>query len=134
MSLEIFSLAPTVFQVLKAGELNPKKAKRIVYGQATSDANGIATLYFTDNGLANGNPFLTKIDYAVSSVYSTNSTINARPSVQMREKKVSAKYVSANVTTISGVTVLGISVLGSENPVSGIVVDFLILGSFNTEE
>ncbi|MCG7336158.1 hypothetical protein MHZ95_12875 [Sporosarcina sp. ACRSM] len=134
MSLEIFSLAPTVFQVLQAGEPNPKKAKRIVYGQATSDANGIATLYFTDDGLASGNPFLTTIDYAVSSVYSTNPTINARPRVQMREKNVSAKYVSANVTSISGVTVLGISVLGSENPVSGVVVDFMILGSFNTEE
>lgn len=134
MSLEIFSLAPTVFQALKVGEPNPKKAKRIVYGQATSDANGIATLYFTDNGLATGNPFLTTIDYAVSSVYSTNPTINARPRVQMREKNVAAKYVSANVTSISGVTVLGISLLGSENPVSGIVVDFMILGSFNTEE
>ena len=28
-----------------------QKVKRIVYGQATSDANGIATLYFTDNAL-----------------------------------------------------------------------------------
>lgn len=41
------------------------------------------------------------------------------------------KYVSANVTNISGVTVLGISVLGSENPVSGVIVDFMVLGSFD---
>ena len=75
--------------------------------------------------------YLDTIDYAVSSVYSTNSTINARPRVQMREKNITGKYVSANVTNISGVTVLGISVLGSENPMSGIVVDFMILGSFN---
>ncbi|QFF99954.1 hypothetical protein PB01_14610 [Psychrobacillus glaciei] len=132
MSNEFFLLAPTAFQAFKVGESNPKKAKRIVYGQATSDANGIATLYFTVNGLANGNPLLTTIDYAVSSVYSTNSSINARPRVQMREKNVAAKYVSANVTNISGVTVLGISVLGSENPVSGILVDFMILGSFDS--
>lgn len=132
MSIEFFLLAPTAFQAVKAGESNPKKAKRIVYGQATSDTNGIATLYFTVNGLANGNPLLTTIDYAVSSVYSTNSSINARPRVQMREKNVTAKYVSANVTNISGVTVLGISVLGSENPVSGILVDFMILGSFDS--
>ena len=132
MNLEIMSLAPTVFQVLKVGESNPEKVKRIVYGQATSNANGIATLYFTDDGLASGNPLLTAIDYAVSSVYSTNSSINARPRVQMREKNVPAKYVSANVTTISGVTVLGISVLGSENPVSGVLVDFMILGSFDS--
>ena len=132
MSIEFISLAPTVFQVFKVGESNPEKVKRIVYGQATSDANGIATLYFTDNGLANGNPLLTTIDYAVSSVYSTNPSINARPRVQMREKNVTAKYVSANVTNISGVTVLGINVLGSENPVSGILVDFMILGSFDS--
>lgn len=48
----------------------------------------------------------------------------------MREKNVTGKYVSANVTNISGVTLLGISVLGSENPTSGILVDFIILGSF----
>ncbi|KXY71177.1 MULTISPECIES: hypothetical protein [Bacillus] len=132
MSIEFFSLAPTAFQVLKAGESNPQKMKRIIYGQATSDANGIATLYFTDNQLANGKSLLTTVDYAVASIYSTNSSINARPRVQMREKNVTGKYVSANVTNISGVTVLGISVLGSENPVSGILVDFMILGSLNS--
>ncbi|KXY27350.1 hypothetical protein [Bacillus sp. FSL K6-0067] len=125
-----FSLAPTAFQVLNAGESNPQKAKRIIYGQATSDANGIATLYFTDNQLANGNSLLITIDYAAASVYSTSSSINNRPRVQMREKNVTGKYVSANVTNISGVTLLGISVLGSENPTSGILVDFIILGSF----
>ncbi|CDN39570.1 MULTISPECIES: hypothetical protein [Bacillus cereus group] len=132
MSIEFFSLAPTAFQVLKAGESNPQKMKRLIYGQATSDANGIATLYFTDNQLANGKSLLTTVDYAVASIYSTNSSINARPRVQMREKNVTGKYVSANVTNISGVTVLGISVLGSENPVSGILVDFMILGSLNS--
>lgn len=131
MSIEFFTLDPTALQIFKAGEQNTQKAKRIVYGQATSKANGIATLYFTDNGLADGNPLLDTIDYVVSSVYSTNATINARPRVQMREKNIAGKYVSANVTNISGVTVLGISVLGSENPMSGIVVDFMILGSFN---
>lgn len=74
---------------------------------------------------------LDTIDYAVSSVYSTNATINARPRVQMREKNIAGKYVSANVTNVSGVVVLGISVLGSENPMSDIVVDFMILGSLN---
>ena len=132
MSIEFVSLAPTLFQVFKTGESNPKIVKRIVYGQATSDANGIATLHFTENGLASGNPFLTTIDYAVSSVYSTNPSIIARPRVQMREKNVAAKYVSANVTNISGITVLGLNVLGSENPVSGILVDFMILGSFDS--
>jgi len=132
MSIEFFTLGPTALQVFKAGEPNTQKAKRIVYGQVTSNANGIATLYFTDNGLADGNPLLDTVDYAVASVYSTNSTINARPRVQMREKNIAGKYVSANVTNISGVTVLNISVLGSENPMSGIVVDFMILGSFNT--
>ncbi|UUV27137.1 MULTISPECIES: hypothetical protein [Lysinibacillus] len=131
MSIDFITLAPTVMQVFKAGDANPKKVKRIVYGQATSDANGIATLYFTDNALANGNPLLSTIDYAVASVYSTNSTINLRPRVQMREKNISGKYVSANITNISGVTVLGISVLGSENPVSGVIVDFMVLGSFD---
>lgn len=131
MSIDFITLAPTVLQVFKAGDANPKKVKRIVYGQATSDANGIATLYFTDNALANGNPLLSTIDYAVASVYSTNSTINLRPRVQMREKNISGKYVSANITNISGVTVLGISVLGSENPVSGVIVDFMVLGSFD---
>ncbi|UZM97871.1 hypothetical protein OL548_23430 [Lysinibacillus sp. MHQ-1] len=87
--------------------------------------------YFTDNAIASGNPLLTTIDFAVSSVYSTNTTINLRPRVQMREKNIAAKYVSANVTNISGVTVLGINVLGSENPVSGVVVDFMVLGSFD---
>ncbi|MGR5996130.1 hypothetical protein ACT7C9_32105 [Bacillus cereus] len=130
--MSFFSLAPTAFQVLKAGESNPQKMKRLIYGQATSDANGIATLYFTDNQLANGKSLLTTVDYAVASIYSTNSSINARPRVQMREKNVTGKYVSANVTNISGVTVLGISVLGSENPVSGILVDFMILGSLNS--
>lgn len=125
-------MAPTAFQVLKAGESNPQKMKRLIYGQATSDANGIATLYFTDNQLANGKSLLTTVDYAVASIYSTNSSINARPRVQMREKNVTGKYVSVNVTNISGVTVLGISVLGSENPVSGILVDFMILGSLNS--
>jgi len=48
----------------------------------------------------------------------------------MREKNITSKYVSANITNISGVTVLGINVLGSENPVSGVIVDFMILGSF----
>lgn len=129
MSNEFISLAPTALNVFKAGESNPKKVKRMVYGQATSDANGIATLYITDNGLANGNPLLTTVDYAVSSVYSTNSSLNARPRVQMREKNAPAKYVSANVTNFSSVAVLGINVLGSENPVSGILVDFMILGS-----
>src|SRR5699024_2701671 len=107
MSVELFSLAPTAIQVFKAGEQNPKKVKGIVYGQATSDANGIARLYFTDNGLANGNSLLQTIDYTVASVYSTNSTIIARPRVQMREKNVTGKYVSANVTNIRGVTLLG---------------------------
>ena len=132
MSLEIFSLAPTVFQVFQVGDSNPKKVKRIVYGQATSNANGVATLYFTDTGLADGNSYLTTIDYAVSSVYSTNASLIARPRVQMREKNIAAKYVSANVTNVSGVTVLGINVLGSENPVSGVLVDFMILGSFSS--
>lgn len=132
MSIKFFSLSPTAFQVFKSGESIPKNSKRMIYGQATSDANGVATLYFTDNGLANGNPLLTTIDYAVASVYSTNSSINARPRVQMREKNISGKYVSANVTNISSVTVLGINVLGSENPVSGVLVDFMILGSFNS--
>ncbi|MEC1303457.1 hypothetical protein ACM1TL_07540 [Lysinibacillus capsici] len=131
MSIDFITLAPTVMQVFKAGDANPKKVKRIVYGQATSDANGIATLYFTDNALANGNALLSTIDYAVASVYSTNPTINLRPRVQMREKNISGKYVSANITNISGVTVLGINVLGSENPVSGVIVDFMILGSFD---
>ncbi|MED4473963.1 MULTISPECIES: hypothetical protein [Bacillaceae] len=130
MSIDFFSLAPTALQVLKVGEPNPKKAKRVVYGQATSNADGIATLYFTDNGLANGNPLLKTIDYAVSSVYSTNPLIIARPKVQMREKNITGKYVSANVTNISSVTLLGINILGSENPVSGVLVDFMILGSF----
>lgn len=48
----------------------------------------------------------------------------------MREKNLLGKYVSANVTNISGITVIGINVLGSENPVSGVVVDFMILGNF----
>ncbi len=133
MSIEVITLSPTLFHVFKAGESNPKKEKRIIYGQATSDANGVATFYFTDNALATGNTLLSTIDYAVSSVYSTNSSINARPRVQMREKNIAAKYVSANVTNISGVTVLGINVLGSENPVSGVVVDFMVLGSFDTQ-
>ena len=47
------------------------------------------------------------------------------------DKNIAGIYVSANVTNISGVTVLSINVLGSENPMSGIVVDFMILGSFN---
>ena len=132
MSLKFVLLAPTALQVFKVGESNAKKGKRIIYGQATSDANGIATLYFTDNGLSNGNPLLTTIDYAVSSVYSTNPSINARPKVQMREKNVTAKYVSSNVTNISSIVVLGITVLGSENPVSGILVDFMILGNFDS--
>lgn len=132
MSIEFITLAPTLFHVFKAGESKPKKEKRMVYGQATSDANGIATFYFTDNALANGNPLLSTIDFAVSSVYSTNPSINLRPRVQMREKNITGKYVSANVTNISGVTVLGISVLGSENPVSGVIVDFMILGSFDS--
>ncbi|MCS5501349.1 hypothetical protein NY607_09485 [Lysinibacillus sp. A4] len=131
MSIDFITLAPTVMQVFKAGDANPKKVKRIVYGQASSDANGIATFYFTDNALVNGSPLLSTIDYAVASVYSTNSTINLRPRVQMREKNISGKYVSANITNISGVTVLGINVLGSENPVSGVIVDFMILGSFD---
>ncbi|WP_235821684.1 hypothetical protein [Gottfriedia acidiceleris] len=76
------------------------------------DVNGEATLYFTDKGLATGNPLLTAIDYAVASVYSTTLNINARLRVQMREKNVTEKYVSANVTNSSGVSVLGISVLG----------------------
>ncbi|MEK5038562.1 hypothetical protein [Sporosarcina sp. FSL K6-3457] len=132
MSIDFILLAPTAFQVFKAGESNPEKAKRIVYGQATSDANGIATLYFTENGLANGNPLLTTIDYTVSSVYSTNPSISARPRVQMREKNITAKFVSANVTNNSSVVVLGISVLGSENPMNGILIDFMILGSFDS--
>jgi len=49
----------------------------------------------------------------------------------MREKNLTGKYVSANVTNVSGVTVLNINVLGSENPVNGVVVDFMILGGFN---
>lgn len=129
MGVEFITLAPTLFHVLKAGEENPKPLKRIVYGQATSNANGVATLYFTDNGLATGNPLLTTIDYAVASVYSINPTIISRPRVQMREKNIDGKYVSANVTNVSGVTVLGITVLGSENPMNGVVVDFMILGS-----
>lgn len=131
MSIEIIKLTPTLLHVFKAGESNPKKEKRIIYGQATSDANGIAIFYVTDNALANGNPLLSTIDFAVSSVYSTNASINLRPRVQMREKNIAGKYVSANVTNISGVTVLGISVLGSENPVSGVIVDFMVLGSFD---
>lgn len=132
MSIDFILLSPTAIQVFKAGVSNPNKAKRIVYGQATSDANGVATLYFTHNGLASGTPLLTTIDYAVSSVYSTNSSISARPRVQMREKNVTSKYVSANVTSMSSVVVLGISVLGAENPVSGVLVDFMILGSFTS--
>src|SRR5690625_3043022 len=131
MSIEFFTLGPTALQVFKAGEPNTQKAKRIVYGQVTSNANGIARLYFTDNGLATGNPLLDTIDYAVASVYSTNSSVHARPRVQMREKNLTGKYVSANVTNVSGVTVLNINVLGSENPVNGVVVDFMILGGFN---
>ena len=130
MSIDFITLSPTLLRVFKAGETKPKKERRIVFGQAISDSNGIATFYFTDNALATGNPLLSSIDYAVSSVYSTNATINLRPRVQMREKNVAGKYVSANVTNISGVTVLGINVLGSENPVSGVVVDFMILGNF----
>ena len=132
MSIEFIRLAPTLFHVFKAGESNPQKIKRMVYGQATSDANGIATFYFTDNALANGNSLLSTIDYAVASVYSTNPAINLRPRVQMREKNISSKYVSANVSNFTGVTVLGINVLGAENPVSGVIVDFMILGSFGS--
>lgn len=46
MSIEFFTLGPTAIQIYEAGEQNPQKAKRMVYGQATSNANGIATLYF----------------------------------------------------------------------------------------
>lgn len=130
MSVDFITLAPTLFRVFKAGESSPKKERRIVYGQATSGSNGIATLYFTDNGLATGNSLLSSIDFAVASVYSTNPTTISRPRVQMREKNLPGKYVSANVTNISGITVVGINVLGSENPVSGVVVDFMILGDF----
>lgn len=130
VSIEFFTLGPTAVQIFKTGDSNPKKGKRIIYGQATSNTNGIATLYFTDNGLASGLSLLNTIDFAVASVYSANSNIIARPKVQMREKNVTGKYVSANVTNVSGVEVLGISVLGSENPVNGIVVDFMVIGEF----
>lgn len=131
MSNAFYSLAPTAFQVLKAGEKNPKKKKRIIYGQATSDANGVATLYLTDNGAANGNALLTTIDYAVASVYSTNTNISDRPRVQMREKNVIGKYISANVTKMTSVTLLGLNVLGSETAVNGVSVDFMAIGDFN---
>ncbi|HWK21451.1 MAG TPA: hypothetical protein VNS08_00310 [Ureibacillus sp.] len=88
MSLDFIILEPTLFYVLKAGEANPMPFKRIVYGQATSDTNGVATLYFTDNSLASGNPLLTTIDYAVASVYSTSTTVISRSKVQMREKNI----------------------------------------------
>ena len=132
MGLEFITLAPTLIQVLKAGEANPNRLNRIVYGQATSDADGVATLYFTDNGSASGNSLLTTIEYAVASVYSTNPIVISRPKVIMREKNIAAKYVSANVTEINGLTlpVLGVTVLGSETPMNGAVVDFMILGSY----
>ncbi|WP_232540596.1 hypothetical protein [Lysinibacillus fusiformis] len=91
MSIEIIKLAPTLLHVFKAGESNPKKEKRIIYGQAKSDANGIATFYVTDNALANGNPLLSTIDFAVSSVYSTNSSINLRPRVTNERKEYCCK-------------------------------------------
>lgn len=130
--MEIITLAPTLFHVYKVGESNPKKEKRIIYGQATSDVNGVATFYFTDNALANGNSLLASIDYAVASVYSTNATISLRPRVQMREKNITLKYVSANVSNFSTVQLLGVNVLGSETAMSGVVVDFMILGSFGS--
>lgn len=132
MSIEFLTLGPTALQVFKSGDANPKKTKRIVYGKATSNASGVATLYFTDNGLATGNALLDTIDYAVASVYSTNSTIIARPRVQMREKNITGKYVAANVTKFTSVVVLSLNVLGSENPMSGASVDFMILGEFNS--
>lgn len=132
ISMEIITLAPTLFHVYKVGESNPKKEKRIIYGQAISDVNGVATLYFTDNALANGNPLLSTIDYAVASVYSTNTTTSLRPRVQMREQNIPAKYVSANVTNFTTVTLLGVNVLGSEAAVNGVIVDFMILGSFSS--
>lgn len=132
MSKELFSLGPTNLQIFKAGEAGPKEVKRIIYGQARSNANGVATLYFTDNGLASGKALLQTIDFASASAYSTDAQINKRPSVKMREKNMGAKYVSANVTKYNVVNLLNIDVLGSEVPMANVLVDFFILGTYAT--
>lgn len=46
MSIEFITLTPTLFHVFKAGESNPKKEKRIVFGQAISDTNGSYILFY----------------------------------------------------------------------------------------
>lgn len=104
--------------------------KKIIYGTAVTDLNGIATFYITDNGLSTGNALLTSIDIVNPSVYSTNTSVINRPRVQMREKNLVGKYVSANVTNLSGVVVLGITVLGSENVMAGQTVEFMVIGSY----
>lgn len=41
MSIEFFTLGSTALQIFKVGEQNAQKAKRIVYGQATSNSNAL---------------------------------------------------------------------------------------------
>lgn len=120
----------TIVQVMSSDD-NPRSQKRFIFGQATSGANGIAQFYFTHDGTSNGRALLTSIDCAFVSVYSTNDNLNLRPMVDMRERNLAGKYVAAHVSNFSGVTILGINVLGSRQGVSGALVDFIVLGSYD---
>lgn len=124
-------IPPTYVEFMQNDSNGSKRTKRIIYGNAVSNASGVATFYITDNGASNGNALLTSIDCVNPSVYSTDATIINRPRVQMREKNLAGKYVSANITNMSGVVVLGITVLGSENALNGVNCEFMVIGEYN---
>lgn len=108
--------------VFNAGKRTPAK---IITGQVRTDANGVATFYFTDDGTNTGMPLLTTI-FSYPTDYQHTSQLN------IRKSPPTANSITATVTQIvtTSIVITGIPVLNglTYQPMANILVDFTIIG------
>lgn len=122
----------TRMQFYRADRRNFNDTNVIFTGTATTAGDGIATIYFTDDGTAGGNSLFTAIDTAHVNVVSTSLNALSIPVSEIREINIAGKYVSASTRAFTGTTILGISVLASIGFVGSAELRFTIIGRYET--
>lgn len=124
----------TRMQFYRADRLNFNDTNVIFTGTATTDANGIATLYFTTDGTANGASLFTSVDTAHVNVVSNAAQAINVPVTEIREINLEGKYVSASGRTLIQlfVPLLGLSVVTGVSFTANIMVRFTVFGRYET--
>lgn len=114
---------PASLELYSGGQVKPNG--KVVAGQATTNASGVARFYFTSDGTATGTPLLNNI-------YSWSADITAGVQVNSRTSALGSNFVDVTVTNLAftGVVLLGINLLGAvtTNPVVGATVQFIVVG------